>query len=252
MFRGEVVLVTGAASGIGRACVDSFLDRGAAVIGLDVDRAIIGLHERPDYRGYPCDITDPLQVRSALELGVRAYGGLDMLVLNAGVFPGGKRIEGLDDSEWRRVMAVNLDANLALLRETHPMLKRSPRQGRVVVVGSKNVAAPGPGAAAYSCSKAALNQLMRVAALEWADEKIRVNALHPDAVFDTGIWTDEVLQARAAHYGMSVEQYRRKNMLQTEVTSHDVAELAAELCGPLFAKTTAAQLPVDGGNERVI
>jgi len=252
MFRGEIVLVTGAASGIGRACVDSFLERGAAVIGLDVDRAVIELHERADYRGYQCDVTDLLQVRSALELGARAFGGLDMLVLNAGVFPGGKRIEQLDDGEWRRVMGVNLDANLVLLRETYPLLKRAPRQGRVVVIGSKNIAAPGPGAAAYSCSKAALNQLMRVAAMEWAGDGIRINTLHPDAVFDTAIWTDEVLQARAAHYGISVEQYRRKNMLQTEVTSRDVAELAAELCGPLFAKTTAAQLPVDGGNERVI
>jgi hypothetical protein len=71
-------------------------------------------------------------------------------------------------------------------------------------------------------------------------------------VFDTGLWTEEVLAARAAHYGLSVEDYKRKNVLKTEVSSRDVAELAAEMCGPLFAKTTAAQLPVDGGNDRVI
>ena len=122
----------------------------------------------------------------------------------------------------------------------------------MVVIGSKNVPAPGPGAAAYSASKAALQQLARVAALEWAGDGIRLNSLNPDAVFDTGIWTEEVLIARAAHYGMTVEGYKRKNLLKTEITSHDVAELAAELCGPLFAKTTGAQIPVDGGNERVI
>jgi len=122
----------------------------------------------------------------------------------------------------------------------------------VVVMGSKNVAAPGPGAAAYSASKAALMQLMRIAALEWADAGIRINALHPDAVFDTGIWTEEVLAARAAHYGMRVADYKRKNLLKTEIRSADVAELATELCGPLFAKTTGAQIPIDGGNERVI
>jgi NAD(P)-dependent dehydrogenase (short-subunit alcohol dehydrogenase family) len=122
----------------------------------------------------------------------------------------------------------------------------------VVVIGSKNVAAPGPGAAAYSASKAALNQLARVAALEWGDNRIRVNTLHPNAVFDTAIWTDEVLATRAASYGLTVEQYRKNNVLKVEVTSHDVAELAAELCGPLFAKTTGAQIAVDGGNERVI
>jgi len=111
---------------------------------------------------------------------------------------------------------------------------------------------PGPGAAAYSASKAALNQLARVAALEWGGDGIRINSLHPNAVFDTGLWTDEVLKARAAHYGLSVEQYKTNNILKVEVTSRDVAELAAEMCGPLFAKTTGAQVPVDGGNERVI
>jgi NAD(P)-dependent dehydrogenase (short-subunit alcohol dehydrogenase family) len=191
-------------------------------------------------------------VAQALEACARAFGGLDVLVLNAGVFPGGRRIDALPDAEWRRVMAVNLDANLALLREAHPLLERSPGGGRVVVVGSKNVRAPGPGAAAYSASKAALVQLARVAALEWAGSGIRVNTLHPDAVFDTGIWTPEVLAARAASYGLTVEQYRTKNLLRTEVRSRDVGELAAELCGPLFAKTTGAQIPVDGGNDRVV
>jgi enoyl-[acyl-carrier-protein] reductase (NADH) len=79
-----------------------------------------------------------------------------------------------------------------------------------------------------------------------------VNVLHPNAVFDTGVWTDEVLAARAAAYGLDVEGYKKNNVLGVEVTSHHVAELAAELCGPLFARTTGAQIPVDGGNERVI
>ena len=112
--------------------------------------------------------------------------------------------------------------------------------------------APGPGAAAYSASKAALTQIARVAALEWGADNIRINTLHPNAVFDTGLWSDEVLASRAAHYGLSVEQYKKNNVLKTEVTSRDVAELAAEICGQLFAKTTGAQVPVDGGNERVI
>ena len=251
-FAGEVALVTGAASGIGRACVEALLARGAAVVGLDLDPAIEALHGRPDFLGLRCNVADGAGIAAALDRMLAAYGGLDMLILNAGVFPGGRRIEELEDAEWRKVMAVNLDANLALLRECHPLLLLAPRYGRVVFIGSKNVPAPGPGAAAYSASKAALTQLMRVAALEWGNEGIRVNALHPDAVFDTGLWTEEVLAARAAHYGLSVEDYKRKNVLKTEVTSRDVAELAAEMCGPLFAKTTAAQVPVDGGNDRVI
>jgi len=251
-FSGEVAFVTGAASGIGRACVDSLLARGAAVVGLDINPAIAGLYDRPDYLGLVCDVTDESQLTGALEKTARTYGGLDMLILNAGIFPPGRRIESLTTLEWDKVMRLNLDSNLMLMREAHPLLKLAPGGGRIVVIGSKNVPAPGPGAAAYSASKAALNQLARVAALEWGADNIRINSLHPNAVFDTGIWTGEVLAARAKHYGLTVEQYKKNNVLKTEVTSRDVAELAAEMCGPLFAKTTAAQVPVDGGNERVI
>jgi NAD(P)-dependent dehydrogenase (short-subunit alcohol dehydrogenase family) len=253
IFGGEIACVTGAASGIGKACVDALLKRGAAVVGLDIDPAVTtSAGHRPDYLGVQCDVTSGEAVAAALESGVRAFGGLDMLILNAGIFPAGTPIESLDDSEWRRVFSVNLDANLTLLRECHPLLKLAPGGGRVVVIGSKNVAAPGPGAAAYSASKAALTQFARVAALEWGAAGIRVNTLHPNAVFDTGIWTEDVLKARADSYGMSVGDYKRKNVLKTEVRSSDVAELAAELCGPAFSKTTGAQIPIDGGNDRVI
>jgi rhamnose utilization protein RhaD (predicted bifunctional aldolase and dehydrogenase)/NAD(P)-dependent dehydrogenase (short-subunit alcohol dehydrogenase family) len=253
VFGGEIALVTGAASGIGRACVEALLKRGAAVVGLDINPNVATCAgSRPDYLGLHCDVTSEGAVANALEAGVRAYGGLDMLILNAGVFPAGTPIEKLGTEEWRTVLSVNLDANLTLMRECHPLLTLAPTGGRVVVIGSKNVAAPGPGAAAYSASKAALTQLARVAALEWGGSGIRVNVLHPNAVFDTGLWTEEVLKARAESYGLSIEAYKRNNVLKTEVRSMDVGELAAELCGPAFAKTTGAQIPVDGGNARVI
>lgn len=251
-FTGEVALVTGAASGIGKACVDSFLSRGAAVIGIDINPAIRSLYPRPEFTGIVCDVTNESQLRKALEQTVDAYGGLDMLVLNAGIFPAGRKIAELATDEWRKVLSINLDANLVLLREAYPFLKLSPRGGRVVIIGSKNVLAPGPGAAAYSASKAALTQLARVAALEWGVDGIRINSVHPNAVFDTGIWTDDVLAARAKHYGLTVDEYKRDNVLKTEVTSRDVAELVVEMCGSRFAKTTGAQVPVDGGNDRVI
>jgi rhamnose utilization protein RhaD (predicted bifunctional aldolase and dehydrogenase)/NAD(P)-dependent dehydrogenase (short-subunit alcohol dehydrogenase family) len=252
MLSGEIAWVTGAASGIGKATVASLLARGAAVVGLDVNESIATLHTRPDYLGIRCDVRDPGDVRSAIERTVLAFGGLDLLVLNAGIFGATRSISELPTEEWREIMAVNVDANLLLMRACHPFLKLAPRGGRMVVVGSKNVPAPGPGAAAYSASKAALNQLARIAALEWGADGIRVNSLHPNQVFDTALWTDAVLAERANRYNLTVEQYKTNNVLRTEVTSRDVAELAAEMCGPLFSKTTGAQLPVDGGNERVI
>jgi rhamnose utilization protein RhaD (predicted bifunctional aldolase and dehydrogenase)/NAD(P)-dependent dehydrogenase (short-subunit alcohol dehydrogenase family) len=251
-FTGEIALVTGAASGIGKACVDALLKRGAAVIALDIQPAIEQSYKRLDVLGIQCDLTDETAFKQALEKGLNQFGGLDMLILNAGIFPPARRISELSGTEWQRVMSINLDSNLMLLRECYPFLKLAPRSGRVVVIGSKNVPAPGPGVAAYSASKAALNQLTRVAALEWGGDRIRLNTLHPNAVFDTGIWTEEVLQARAKHYGLTVEEYKTNNLLKVEITSQDVAELAAEMCGPLFAKTTAAQVPIDGGNERVV
>ncbi|NDU87908.1 MAG: SDR family NAD(P)-dependent oxidoreductase, partial [Ferrovum sp.] len=251
-FQGEVALVTGAASGIGKACVESLLARGAAVVALDLETKVSSMKNDANYLGLPCDLTSESQFMQALEQALEKFGGLDMLVLNAGVFPGGCRIESLKTDEWLKVMSINLDANLMLMRECHAFLKLAPRGGRVVVIGSKNIPAPGPGAAAYSASKAALNQLARVAALEWGADNIRINSLYPNAVFDTGLWTEAVLKARAEHYGLTVQEYKTNNVLKTAVTSRDVAELAAEMCGSLFAKTTGAWLPVDGGNDRVI
>lgn len=251
-FAGEIVLITGAASGIGKACVDAFLQRGAAVIALDRDADVTNHWQRLDVLGIECDVTDPAAVERALDRGVRRFGGMDMLVLNAGVFPATQAVTEISAQAWQTAMSVNVEANLRLLQQSHPLLKHAARNGRVVVIGSKNVPAPGPGAAAYSASKAALNQLARIVALEWAKDGIRINSLHPDAVYDTALWTDDLIAARAKAYGLSVDQYRKKNLLATEITAGDVAELAAELCGALFAKTTAAQIPVDGGNERVV
>jgi rhamnose utilization protein RhaD (predicted bifunctional aldolase and dehydrogenase)/NAD(P)-dependent dehydrogenase (short-subunit alcohol dehydrogenase family) len=251
-FAGEVAIVTGAASGIGKACAEALLKRGAAVIGLDLSPAIASQWKRSDFLGLVCDLTQAKDVEKAIDSTVRHFGGVDMLILNAGIFPASQAVQDIASDMWRRAMAVNVEANLLVMQACHPLLKLAPRGGRIVVIGSKNVPAPGPGAAAYSASKAAMNQLARVTALEWGKDGIRINSIHPNAVYDTALWTDELLAARAKAYNLTVEQYKTNNLLKTEVSSRDVAELAAEMCGPLFAKTTAAQVPVDGGNDRVV
>lgn len=251
-FMGEIALVTGGASGIGKAIVESLLQRGAAVINMDINPAVRNVFSHKNYLGLQVDLTDEAALELAFDQGIQYFGGLDMLVLNAGIFPPGIRIESLGITDWKRVMSINLDPNLSVMSKAHPFLKRSPRYGRVVVNASKNVLAPGAGAAAYSSSKAAVTQLARVAALEWAKDGIRINIVHPDQVFDTGIWTAEVLAARAAHYGLTIEQYKRRNLLGVEINSKYVGEFVANMLGPMFEFITGAQIPIDGGSDRVI
>jgi len=251
-FQGQIALVTGAASGIGRGCAGALLDAGAVVIGWDISGSVTTTFDSPDYLGLQVDVTDSAAVTSALAKQVEMFGGMDILVASAGIFPTSANLGQLTMADWRRTMSINVDSVMDLYSQAHPLLAKGYPYGRVVLIASKNVIAPGPGAAAYSSSKSAVAQLSRVAALEWAGEGIRVNMLHPDAVFDTGLWTPELLAARAEHYGMSVDAYKRRNLLHTEITSARVGRLALALCGEAFEATTGAQITIDGGNERTI
>ena len=251
-YQGEVALVTGAASGIGRACALTLLAQGAAVIAVDRSAEVTEVSDDPRWLGVVCDVTDADAVRAAVERGVRHFGGLDILVPAAGVFAASAPISGLDRSAWDVSMRVNVDGLFSLLQAAHRYLALAPRGGRVVLIASKNVPAPGPGAAAYSASKAAATQLARVAALEWAPERIRVNMVNPDAVFDTGLWTPELLAERAAKYQLSIDEYKRRNLLRTEVTSVMVAEVVADLCAEHYSATTGAQIAIDGGSDRIV
>ena len=161
--------------------------------GLDVSPTIVDTFDHPAWLGQQADVTDTAAIDEAVDATVMTFGGVDVVVAAAGVFAASLPIAQLDADTWRRTQSVNVDSVVSLFNQLHPMLVRSPVGARVVIIGSKNVAAPGRGAAAYSVSKAALTQLARVAALEWADDGIRVNIVHPDAVFDTGLWTEDLI-----------------------------------------------------------
>jgi rhamnose utilization protein RhaD (predicted bifunctional aldolase and dehydrogenase)/NAD(P)-dependent dehydrogenase (short-subunit alcohol dehydrogenase family) len=250
-FQGKVVLVTGAASGIGLACAREFYTRGASVAGLDINPKVLEELNEPGQMGMVCDVTDGAALKAAVDRTVRTFGGLDILIPNAGMFPPSLRIEEMDDMAWNRSMEINLTSQQRLLKYSIPYLKYG-LDPNIVFIASKNVPAPGPGASAYSVAKAGVTQLARVAALELAGFGIRVNIVHPDAIFDTGIWTPEILEKRAHHYGLTVAQYKTKNLLHTELSSRNAADLVCALAGSAFSKTTGAQIPIDGGNERVI
>lgn len=250
-MQGKVAIVTGAASGIGKACVESLVAQGAVVAGLDIAPSIDNLFSQKEVIGIRCDVTNMKQLKSAIAQTVAQFGGIDMLVSNAGIFPKSSRIADMDEKVWDRSLHINVSSHQRLIQLLVPYMALG-FDPAIVIVGSKNVPAPGPGAAAYSVAKAGLTQLGRVAAMELGGQGIRVNMVHPNAVYDTAIWTKEVLSARAKHYGLTVEEYKTNNMLKVEVTSKDVADLIIAMLGKTFGKITGAQVPIDGGNDRVI
>ena len=245
-----MAVVTGSASGIGQACVNALLSQGAAVIGVDLNASATS--DNPAFLALTADVTDRESLATAIDTGVRRFGGVDIVVAAAGIFGTTSQIADLALDEWEATLSVNLTGVSNVLHVTHPYLSLAPKAGRVVLIGSKNVPAPGKGAAAYSASKAAVTQLGRVAALEWANDGIVVNTIHPDGVFDTGLWSKELIEERAASYGLNVDEYKRRNLLGQEITSADIGELVTTVCTGAFLQITGAQIPIDGGSERVI
>ena len=248
-LSGEVALVTGSASGIGKACAESLISQGAAVIGIDLNTSSDPVGS--SLLELTADVTDRESLAAAVHAGVERFGGIDIVVAAAGIFGSSNEIADIVQSDWEATLSVNLNGVSNLLHVAHPFLTLSPQGGRVLLVGSKNVPAPGKGAA-YSASKAAVTQLGRVAALEWAQDGIVVNMIHPDGVFDTGLWSQELVEQRAANYGITADEYKRRNLLGKEITSNDIGDLVAAMCGDLFRQITGAQIPIDGGSDRVI
>src|SRR4029077_12045361 len=124
--------------------------------------------------GVVCDVTSEASIQKAVQAAVHEFGGVDILVTNAGTFPSGKKIEDLSESEWTQGLDINLSGHWRMIKALAPVLKLG-FDPSVIVVGSKNVPAPGPGGSAYSAANAGLTQLARVAALEFAAYGVRVN-----------------------------------------------------------------------------
>ncbi len=125
-YDGEVAIITGAATGIGKATVQALLERGAAVAAFDIKPQISETFSTPAYMGIQVDLTDEAATKAAIARVVRTFGGVDMLVLNAGIFPASCNIDALSMEHWRKVMAINVDVNITMLRELYPLLKLAP------------------------------------------------------------------------------------------------------------------------------
>ena len=251
-FQGKIALITGAASGIGYACTKKLLKNGCAVFGLDKNKKVEVLFDDfNNYKGIYCDLTKTVDIKKAVSSCVKEFGGIDILISNAGIFSSSANLEIIDDEKWKKDLDVNLSSHHRILRQCIPYLKLGIDPA-IIFMGSRNVGAPGPGAGTYTIAKSGLTQMSRLAAIELSKYNIRVNTVHPDCVYDTDVWSKKILRARANQYGLSVSDYKRRNLLKTDVLSKDVAELVAFLASPKSSKTTGAQIPIDGGNDRII
>ncbi|HTO07433.1 MAG TPA: bifunctional aldolase/short-chain dehydrogenase [Myxococcota bacterium] len=255
-LAGQVALVTGGAGAIGEGVARELLRAGAQVLLVDLDeprleatRARLG----PAVEVFRADVADEGDVRDAFRHAAQLFGGVDLVVVNAGIARSGA-LADLDLDDFRAAVDVNLTGAFLTLREGLTQLKRQGSGGNVVIVSTKNVFAPGAQFGAYSASKAGAHQLGRVAALEAAAFGVRVNLVNADAVFGapenpSGLWR-EVGPARAAARGLEPEQledfYRDRNLLHARVTPEHVGRAVL-----FFARqdtpTTGAVLPVDGG-----
>ncbi|PYM88936.1 MAG: bifunctional rhamnulose-1-phosphate aldolase/short-chain dehydrogenase, partial [Candidatus Rokuibacteriota bacterium] len=255
----RIALVTGGGSGIGRAVAKRLAAEGAHVVVGDLDEA--GAKKTAEEVtaavgggraiGLPMDVTSETSVRAAFETTVLAYGGLDVLVSNAGIAHSAP-VDRMALADWERSFAVNSTGHFLVAREAMRIMKAQDLGGALVFVATKNVMSPGKDFAAYSAAKAAEAQLAKVLALEGAPHAIRSNIVNPDAVFqDSKLWSDDVRRERAAAQGIGVEQledfYRKRNLLGARILPEDVAEAVLFLASDRASKTTGCTLTVDGG-----
>lgn len=238
-LAGRIALVTGAGRGIGAAIADKLAALGTVVVRSDISGGDLAL-----------DVSSESSVVAGFEEVVRRFGGIDMVVSNAGILLTGA-LESLSLADWERSFEVNARGHFLVCREALRCFREQRLGGAIVINATKNVLAPGPEMAAYSSSKAAAAQLARVLAIEAGPLGVRVNVVHPDAVF-TSLWSPEVRQSRARAHGVAVSGleafYAERSLLKVPVRPEDVAEAVAFFCSPRSSRSTGNLLLVDGGS----
>lgn len=255
----RIALVTGGASGIGRAIARRLAAAGAHVVVSDMDlpgaqlvaNEIVSKHGSMKAVAIEMDVSKPIQVEKAFEELIYAYGGLDILVSNAGIARWGSMTD-ITQQDWNDSISINTTGHWLVAKEALKIMQPQGLGGSIVIIGTKNITSPGKEFGAYSVSKAAAGQLARVLALENGKYKIRVNTVNPDAVFkDSQLWSSEIREQRAEAHGIPVDEieefYVQRNLLKVNVSAEDVAETVLFLASDRSSRTTGAVIPVDGG-----
>lgn len=259
-LAGRIAIVTGGAGGIGAATAERFLREGACVMLADIDakaaeEARAGFASRYGADVVRCtamNVTDEGQVIKAFADLAVEFGGLDILVSNAGIASSAP-VEDTSLALWNKNMDILSTGYFLVSREAFRMFRVQDIGGSVVFIGSKNGLAASPNASAYCTAKASEIHLARCLALEGAEAGIRVNVVNPDAVLrGSKIWEGEWLDQRASTYKTDKEgleeMYRQRSMLKRSVLPEDIAEGAYFFASDLSAKSTGNILNVDAGN----
>ena len=259
-LAGRVAFVTGGAGGIGRAIAQRLIGEGACVVLADIDAMSLE-GTVADFRkafgrdavvGAIADVTDETAVAAAFRDAVVAYGGVDIVVANAGIASAAP-FEDTSLELWNRNMSILATGYFLAAREGYRIMKDSALGGSIVFVASKNALAASPGASAYCTAKAAEVHLARCLALEGAPLGIRANVVNPDAVLrGSKIWQGEWRAQRAASNKVAEteleEVYRQRSLLKRSVYPEDIAEAVYYFASDLSAKSTGNILNVDAGN----
>ena len=255
----RVALITGGAHGIGKTIAHRLAAEGAHVVVTDLDgegaqavaEELNAANGAGRAVGCRLDVTSEAETAEAFKLARITFGGLDILVSNAGIATVGA-VDALSLADWRRAFDINTTGHFLAAREAVRVMKEQAIGGSLVFIGTKNVPSPGKEFGAYSASKAAEVQLARVLAVENGDYSIRSNIVNPDAIFQgSSLWSEEVKQQRSQSYNIGTDDlpdyYRQRNLLKEFIYSEDVAEAVLFLASDRSSKTTGAMVPVDGG-----
>ncbi len=259
-LAGRVAFITGGAGGIGRATAERLVGEGACVVLADIDEASLSStvedfskkFGEDSIRGVKLNVTSEQEVLSSFVEASVDFGGIDILVSNAGIASSAP-VEETDLAMWNRNIDILATGYFLVSREAFRLFRRQKLGGNIVFVSSKNGLASSPNASAYCTAKAAEIHLARCLALEGAEAGIRVNTVNPDAVLrGSKIWTGEWREQRAASSKLAVdeleEHYRKRSLLKLNVFPEDIAEAIYFLASDLSAKSTGNIINVDAGN----
>jgi rhamnulose-1-phosphate aldolase/alcohol dehydrogenase len=261
-LAGRIAYVTGGAGGIGGATAQRLLDEGACVVLADIDHealdarveSIVQRFGRDSAVGIRLDVTDEASVAASFTQSILAYGGMDIVVSNAGIATASP-VEDTSLALWQKNMDVLSTGYFLVAREAFRLMQRQQSGGAIVFVASKNGLAASAGASAYCAAKASEIHLARCLALEGAPHGIRVNTVNPDAVLrGSRIWAGEWRKQRAASNKVTEDEleevYRQRSMLKLSVLPEDIAEGVYFFASDLSAKSTGNILNVDAGNAQ--